>query len=111
IRRLVHAVSAMRDGGAEPDEVFRAAQSEFAQLPFAAFGYWCSSSVREAFIAHPILEGPVTQVRVGLQTSDDFRFLRLRCEISPDSIGEGRPWLPFAKGGEYSPYHDDIHLI
>jgi hypothetical protein len=24
---------------------------------------------------------------------------------------EGKRWVPFAKGGEYSPYYADIHLV
>ena len=24
---------------------------------------------------------------------------------------QGRPWVPFAKGGDYSPYWSDIHLL
>src|SRR6185369_15467317 len=30
-------------------------------------------------------------------------------EVSADQLGRGG-WVPFAKGGEYSPYADNIHL-
>jgi hypothetical protein len=90
--------------------VFCAPQSEFAKLPYAVFGYWCSPELRNAFRCFPALEEGVAHVRVGLQTSDDFRFLRLRWEVPPCFVNEEN-WLPFAKGGEYSPFHDDVHLL
>ena len=48
--------------------------------------------------------------RHGLQTTDDFRFLRLAWEVDPSTIGKGQKWFYFAKGGEYQPYWDDLHL-
>ncbi|MBO6574435.1 MAG: BREX-1 system adenine-specific DNA-methyltransferase PglX [Rhodothermales bacterium] len=101
---------AIRDvvDGQENELVFRCPQDEFEKLPYAAFGYWCSPALRDAFVDLPRLEENHASVRVGLQTSDDFRFLRLRWEVPAAHLGT--TWLPFAKGGEYSPYHDDVHL-
>jgi hypothetical protein len=48
--------------------------------------------------------------RVGTQTSEDFRFLRLAWEVSPDLLGIDRQWARFAKGGEYQNFFDDVHL-
>jgi hypothetical protein len=48
---------------------------------------------------------------VGLQPSDDFRFVRLAWEVPPDAIGRDADWTYYAKGGEYQPYWDDIHLV
>ena len=28
-----------------------------------------------------------------------------------EEIGRGKRWVPFAKGGEYSPYYADLHLV
>ena len=47
----------------------------------------------------------------GLIPGDDFRFLRLAWEVPARSIGKGQHWVFYAKGGEYSPYWDDIHLV
>ena len=49
-------------------------------------------------------------VKVGTQTSDDFRFLRLAWEVPPESLKLGRTWPRLAKGGEYQNFFDDIHL-
>jgi len=57
-------------------------------------------------------------VKQGLATADDFRFVRAWWEISPPTVGrgceetvQGKRWAPFAKGGEYSPYYADVHLV
>lgn len=44
----------------------------------------------------------------GINTSDDFRFLRLSWE----NLHQDRAdyWRKFAKGGEWNPFWDDIHL-
>lgn len=107
--RFAATIEELREGKT-PAVVFATPQSEFEKLPYAVFGYWCSPELRNAFVDLPKLEENVAHVRVGLQTSDDFRFLRLRWEVAASEIGEHH-WLPFAKGGEYSPFHDDVHLV
>ena len=51
------------------------------------------------------------KARQGLATADDFRFVRLVWEIPAHAIGQRGLWCFFAKGGEYQPYWDDIHLV
>ena len=74
--------------------------------------------MRRKFQELPPFEGNGGTVKVGLQTSDDFRFVRAWWEVSPERIArsreetwQGKRWVPFAKGGEYSPYYDDVHLV
>ncbi len=106
---LRQAVESVRSG-TPSERVFSTDQREFEKLPYAVFGYWCSPELRDAFVSHPVLEGNAGHAAVGLQTSDDFRFLRLRWEVDPSQIGD-LGWQPFAKGGEYSPFYDDIYLV
>ena len=47
----------------------------------------------------------------GLIPSDDFRFVRLAWEVPQQEIGRGKAWVYYAKGGEYNPFWDDIHLV
>jgi hypothetical protein len=98
--------------------VFRVAPEELEEIPGAPLAYWVAPSIRRLFAELPPLEGNGAEVRVGLQTSDDFRFVRAFWEVDPGRIGRGREetfrakrWVPFAKGGEYSPYYADIHLV
>lgn len=106
-QRLAEAIRAEQSGIAATD-VYRVAQGEFAALPHAVFGYWCSPAIRAAFERFDALETGAADARQGLATANDFRFVRLRWEVP--GIGAGLAWVPFAKGGEYSPYHSDVHL-
>jgi hypothetical protein len=82
----------------------------FEALPNGAVSYWVAPSIVRLFgSGNSIIE--LGDARVGLQTSDDFRFVRLLWEVPPASIGRHQRWSPFAKGGEYAPFHSDLHLV
>lgn len=81
--------------------------AEFSLLPGTPFVYWTSDAIRELFTANEPLEAGGRESVVGLQTSDDFRFLRLAWEV-PASAGS--EWRLFAKGGSESRYFSDLHL-
>lgn len=50
-----------------------------------------------------------SDVTQGLTTEDDSRFIRLKWEINPKHIGS--KWFILTKGGEYSWYSSDVHLV
>ncbi len=96
----------------------RVLQETFRMIPGSPFAYWVSDALRRKFTEFRPLEGNFATLRVGLQTSDDFRFVRASWEVLPERVGQsmadalaGRLWVAFAKGGEYSPYYADIHLV
>lgn len=114
---LPEAVRVAREGKAD-GRVYRVAPEELEEIPGAPLAYWVPPSIRRLFTDLPPLEGNGADVRVGLQTSDDFRFVRAFWEVDPRRIArsreesfQGKRWVPFAKGGEYSPYYADIHLV
>ena len=80
-------------------------------LPLSVVSYWVGPAVARLFNQYGCLEGTWGAPRVGLQTSDDFRFLRLFWEVESQSIGRDATWVPMAKGGEYQLFWDDIHLL
>jgi len=105
----------------------------FSRIPGSPFAYWTSGVIRDLFSSLPSFEGRGRTVKQGLATADDFRFVRAWWEVPTESmldysIGpdyrdecfglwcreqtcQGKRWIPFAKGGEYSPYYADIHLV
>jgi len=108
--------------------------SSFSQIPSSPFSYWVSNSIRHKFLEIPPFEGNLGIVRKGLDTGDDFQFLRLSWEVSPDKINtvsqnfygndndyipkilqeqseKGLKWSLISKGGQYSPFYSDIHLV
>lgn len=98
-------------GGDEHEAVHLVDQDTFRMIPGSPFPYWVSDDMRRKFVELPPFEGNGGEVRQGLATADDFRFVRAAWEVPPYKIGQGKKWVPFAKGGEYSPYYDDIHLL
>ncbi|MDA8335043.1 MAG: BREX-1 system adenine-specific DNA-methyltransferase PglX [Peptococcaceae bacterium] len=98
--------------------VFRVAPEAFRQVPGTPFAYWVSDAVRRKFTELPPFEGEGRTAKQGLATADDFRFVRAWWEVRPESVGrtreetlQGKGWVPFAKGGAYSPYYADVHLV
>ncbi len=125
--------AALRDQTLKVSETFRVSPPTYAvdpvffrQVPGSPFAYWVSERVRRLFQELPPFEGEGRTVRVGLQTGDDFRFVRCWWEVPPTQIVTGsagttptdfrqqtftKRWVPFAKGGAFSPYYADLHLV
>ena len=80
----------------------------FLSLPKKQILY---SAIHDSDGIYDTLEPSVAIVRTGLNTFDNFRFLRCYWEISADKIGQEVQWHPFGKGGEYETYYDNTHLI
>ncbi len=104
--------------GRTGSRVFRVMKKDFQAIPGAPLAYWVGDSVRSLFRTFPAIEGSIAEFRVGLQTGDDFRFVRLRWEVVPKRIAHsaeeanlGKRWVTYAKGGDYSPFWSDIHLL
>jgi hypothetical protein len=106
----------------------------FQTVPGSPFSYWVSDTIRNLFKRFPPFEAADREVKVGLQTGDDFRFLRGWWEVRSHALLDGlmappwrdsvrmfrewcrerthqKRWFAFAKGGEYMPYHPDLHLV
>lgn len=114
---LSAAIAADRRGDND-HRVFRVSSDEFAAIPGSPMAYWMGESIRRLFTELPRLEGNGAEARQGLASGDDFRFVRLFWEVDPrriaqtrDETNNGKRWVPFAKGGEYSPFWSDIHLV
>ncbi len=114
---LSKAVSSDRRGEGD-GRVFRIRSTDFDVIPGSPMAYWMSTSIRRLFTDLPRLEGNGAVIRQGLASGDDFRFLRLAWEVPASAVGTsrdatftGKRWVPFAKGGEYSPYWSDVQLL
>jgi hypothetical protein len=123
---LADSIRALQRGEAAP-AIFPIAPETFSMVPGSPFAYWVSDRIRRLFVELPPFEGDGRTIKQGLATADDFRFVRAWWEVAPARIVSGTPettpegfraqtfsgkkWVPFAKGGEYSPYYADIHLV
>lgn len=124
---LNNAIASFHDPSSVNSKIYTVNPESFSQVPGSPFAYWVSDRIRQLFTELPPFESEGRTVKQGLATADDFRFVRLGWEVLPEIIVTGtaettpeefrqqtfedKCWVPFAKGGEYSPYYADIHLI
>jgi hypothetical protein len=84
--------------------------STFKRLPGTPLCYQISDHTLGRLFSHPTVSDSGFSVRKGMETSEDFRFVRLRWEVSDADVGFARRWRPYAKGGDYSPFTADVNL-
>jgi hypothetical protein len=97
------------------------AQDDFTLIPNSPIAYWVPHGLLRFFTNLTSFNSRGGQIRQGPATADDFRFYRLKWEVSASLINTNAPsedpefsktyWVPMAKGGEYSQYWDDLHLV
>jgi hypothetical protein len=96
---------------AENERIFEVSPDSFLAIPGAPFAYWVSDYVRNSFARMPSLDGPDRIARVTNPAGDDTRFIRAWWEVSNDELTRPYRWVDFSKGGSFSPYFYDIHLV
>ena len=100
---------------------FQAKQKDFEKIPGSPIAYWVSDKIREIFEKNQKL-GEVGEAKVGLQTGDNDRFLRLWNEVSYNKIGYNmlnseealaskKKWFPYNKGGEFRKWYGNQEYL
>ncbi len=107
---LAEVVHRSRMGESSPLE-FIVDPGWFRRLPASPFAYWISSRIRALFSDLPPFENESENrtTRCGLGTTDNFRFLRLRWEVSERR--STRDWPTYYDGGVFSPMYDTFPLV
>jgi type II restriction/modification system DNA methylase subunit YeeA len=96
-------------------------QLDFAKIPGSPLAYWVGGSVREVFSKSINLE-EVAELKVGMATSDNERFLRHWQEVSVcktkfDASSHAaakqsqRKWFPYSKGGAARKWYGNNYLL
>lgn len=91
--------------------------TKFATIPRSPFAYWVSEQLRSLFKDLSPFEAHGRELSIGASTKDDFRYVRAQFEVLPSKIAcsriesATRPWVTFVKGGAFSPFYTDIHLL
>lgn len=91
------------------DFVYLKNLNTFKIIPGTPFPYWASNKMIKKFHELEKFENNKRCVRVGDHPGDGFKFLRLFWEVQLDS--KKHEWVSYQKGGVYSPYYQDIHLM
>lgn len=97
---------------------YRADASTFHDIPGSPIAYWANSAVHEAFATGKPLS-ILSDVKQGLATGDNKRFVHLWWENAEDSTcrnatdrqfakSSGKRWFPLAKGGEFRKWYGNI---
>ena len=100
---------------------FIANKNAYEAIPGNVIAYWVSRAIINAFLYGTQLR-EICSPRVGLQTSDNERFLRLWHEVSyEDSYYEatdcingfasGKKWFPHNKGGSYRKWYGNLDYV
>lgn len=86
-------------------------KQQLQSLPQAKMLYSLPVSIHLLLKSEDVFEPAIGTAREGMRTFDDFRFLPLRWEVAPSTIGHKCTWEPLSKGGEFAIYYSDIHLL
>ncbi|WP_236766299.1 MULTISPECIES: BREX-1 system adenine-specific DNA-methyltransferase PglX [Aeromonas] len=100
---------------------YRASAADFGKIPGSPVAYWVSKKSFDIFYCNPDISA-LADARVGLQTSDNERFLRYWYEVNFQKIylnAEGREdalksslkWFPCNKGGEFRKWYGNHFFV
>jgi hypothetical protein len=104
---LLDAVRAHRAG--RRDAVYEVDPEGFRSVPRSPFAYWVSSAILRLFSAHPAFQHAGRIAASTNPLAEDGRFVRLWWEVRADQLGTAR--MPWAKGGQFSPFYCDIPTV
>lgn len=104
-----------------PQNVYRLAQKEFAAIPGSPWVYWIDENLRSSFRKFSTL-GEHAQVKQGLATADNERFLRFWWEVGALQIffdatnrehAKKLPyrWFPCMKGGTFQRWYGNNDYV
>ncbi|WP_375710084.1 BREX-1 system adenine-specific DNA-methyltransferase PglX [Leuconostoc mesenteroides] len=102
------------------DYLYRTNQSNFNKIQGAPISYWASEKDLDNFEYSKL--GEIAELRLGMATADNTRFLRMWFEISLENIGFSvhdrqeaknslKKWFPYNKGGEYRKWYGNNEYV
>ncbi|MEV4015675.1 hypothetical protein AB0J35_34750 [Nonomuraea angiospora] len=107
LQELVKAANGDRNEATLDGQIFEKHPLEFSAIPGAPLAYWAPDKCLKLFTADPNPQS--LQVVSTNPLNADFRYARTWWE--PAQVALGSDWLPWAKGGSYSPFYYDIHTV
>lgn len=108
-RALLEKIACLNSGH-KVEDCFDVDPISFKDIPGSSFAYWVSENVRKTFVKFPQFSSGRTYACITNPAGDDTRYMRVWWEV--DNDGARRfSWKPIAKGGRFSPYYYDVHLV
>ena len=97
-----------------PRKIYYVNQSVFNSIPGKNYIYWINNSLLAAFQKAQRIDN-YADAKVGLQTGDNDRFLRLWFEVCYQLIGfiehNDKKWIPYNKGGQFRKWYGNYDYI
>ena len=87
------------------------ARRDFAAIDGSPLAFERVGIVAPIFREAPPLDPSLATAAQGLATAADDRVVRCWWEVLAENRGKGKDWVPFAKGGEFSRFFSDVHLV
>lgn len=107
IRGLNEITEVHRNKGEHAD-VYVVDQNSFKEIGRTPFVYWFGQEILNLFVEKEKIDD-ISDVVVGLQTSDDERFVRKWWEVNKDDIGQKYEW--YVLSGEDNLYYDSTDSL
>lgn len=90
---------------------YEAEQMNFSKIPGAPVAYWVSKKLIDDFVEGLSFE-EIGHPRVGMQTSNNDKYLRLWTEINADEFfSESKKWIKYVKGGSYRRWYGNLEYV
>ncbi|WP_431299401.1 BREX-1 system adenine-specific DNA-methyltransferase PglX [Tabrizicola sp. BL-A-41-H6] len=99
--------------------LFRAPSADFEKIPGSPVAYWLSQRMIDSFKSGKL--GALAEIKGGMSTSNNNRFLRNWSEVSLESIGHvlseeqaklsRKKWFPYNKGGSLRKWYGNKEYV
>lgn len=91
---------------------FMVAQNQFEKIPGCPIVYWASKTIYDLFTNNFPL-GHYVQIKQGIKTGDNERFIRLWPEVSITKFSKfnGNKWFPDNSGGKYRRWYGNFEYV
>jgi len=84
-------------------------QDSFNEIPGSPIAYWIGDQLRAAFRGSSLADSTISDGQN--KTADNGRFVREHWEVSVESVGRGKKWLPYAKGGPFRRWSGNLESV
>lgn len=92
---------------------YRTDQRDFKKIPGSPIAYWISENVRKAY-QQGMTFGEIGHPKVGMQTSNNKKYLRMWWEVPNSEFGGSSKsliWIKYLKGGDFRRWYGNLVFL
>lgn len=107
LAEICAALRTERDDG----RIFRTSFEKFSSIAGKPFAYWASDELFSHFRKGQQFQNDHRKALRTNGTTNDVRWIRAWWEVFNSEANTKIAWVPHAKGGAFSPFFSDLHLV